>query len=467
MAVTERVETVGIVEEGDEVLTVLDDFIAKDEKTGKIRVRLDKLAEHIMEKYTFKTLRNSGEMLVYDAVCGVYRKKGETIVEEAIEEALMKQDAAEQATRYNVSEVIKHIQRRTYIDEKAVNANHNIINVRNGLLNLVKVLKGEPDALEPHTSRVLSTIQLPVKYDPKATSPRIDEFLREIVAEPDVPLLEEIVGWCLVPDYRFQRGVLFIGQGRNGKSTFLSVIEAFLGSENCSAVSLQALCNHRFASAELYGKLANLHADLSRATVADAGMFKQLTGGDLITAERKFGAPFTFVNFAKLIFSANNPPQIFDDTAAMWRRIMLIEFPNQFAGEKEVKGLIRKLATQSELSGLLNVALTGLLRLLRQQDFSYTRSDEETREDYIRLSNPLQAFVEECCIVGIPETLIEEPPAIPKEELYQNYLAYCRDNRLPAESKKGFGRHLKALCKRDIRERKAGWVGIALKEEAE
>jgi putative DNA primase/helicase len=466
-------------EDTGEVLTVQDDSIVKDERIGKRRVKLDKLAEYIMAKYTFKTIRNSSrdgndEILVYDAVCGVYREKGESIIREAIEEILTEYGMAEQATKYNVSEVIGHIRRRTYIDRTELNRNRNLVNVQNGLLNLTKVLRGEPDPLETHTSQNLYTIQFPVKYDPKATCPRISKFLHEVVAEEDVPLIEEIFGWCLILDYRFQKGILFVGEGWNGKSTLLNLIKEFLGSENCSAQSLQAVCSDRFALAELYGKLANVCADLSRATISDVGKFKQLTGGDTVPAQRKFGAPFTFVSFAKLLFSANTPPPIYDDTVAMWRRIMIINFPNQFLGDKDVKGLIYKLTTQSELSGLLNLALAGLRRLMQQQDFSYSRSLDETREDYVKRSNPLQAFVEECCILGMEDATVDgthvfmnEPPAIPKEELYQHYLAYCRGNKLTPEGKKSFGRHLKALCKRDIRERKAGWVGISIKEEAE
>jgi len=439
---------------------------------GKQTVLLDKLAECLMGKYTFKTLRDSGEILVYDGVCGVYRKNGETVIKQAMEETLLERRLAELATRYNVSEVIEHIRRRTYIDREEVNKeNSPFVNVKNGLLNLVEAIKGEPNPLKPHSSQVITTIQLPIEYNPKATCPRISKFLHEIVAEKDVPLLEEIFGWCLLPGYRFQRAVILLGEGWNGKSTYINLVKAFLGKENCSAVSLQAACDNRFAVAILYGKLANLCADLSSATIRDAGMFKMLTGGDTISAEHKFTHPFTFVNCVKLIFSANKPPQIHDDTMAMWRRVMAIGFPNQFVGDKEVKGLIYKLTTQDELSGLLNVAITGLQRLLHQKEFTYSRSWEETREDYVRCSNPLQAFVEECCTLGEFEyeggrtyRLDDCPPATPKETLYQSYLVYCQINKLAPESKKGFGRHLKSLYKHEIRESKKGWVGIYIKD---
>ena len=443
-----------------------EDFVFEDKKRRQ-DVLLDKLSEYLMAKYTFKTLRDTEEILVYDASRGVYRANGETVIKEAMEEVLKERGLVEQATRRAVSEVVGHIQRQTCIEREEVNAKSRFINVQSGLLDLKKALHGEPDALELHTNQVVSTIQLPVKYDPKATCPRISKFFREVVAEKDVPLLEEIFGWCLLPDYRFQRAVLLSGEGSNGKSTLINLVKALLGSENCSAVSLQAASpsNNRFATANLYGKLANLCADLSSATISDAGALKMLTGGDLIPAEHKFGKPFTFTNRAKLIFSANRPPQIHDDSLAVWRRVMIIDFPNQFMGKEDDKGLLGKITTQSELSGLLNVAITGLRRLARKKDFSYGRSWEETKENYIMLSDPLQAFVEECCVLGVTEGNLEEgPPAIPKEKLYKHYVVYCQVNKLPPDSKKGFGRHLKAKYKREVSERKAGWVGIAIKD---
>jgi putative DNA primase/helicase len=43
---------------------------------------------------------------------------------------------------------------------------------------------------------------------------------------------------------------------------------------------------NRFATAELYGKLANIDADISKEALKNAGILKKLTGGDLIAAEK-------------------------------------------------------------------------------------------------------------------------------------------------------------------------------------
>ena len=74
--------------------------------------------------------------------------------------------------------------------------------------------------------------------------------------------------------------------------TLLNVVqEILLGSENVSNIPWQNLAD-RFNKAELFGKLANIFADLPSKSIDDNGMFKALTGEDFITAERKNKDPF-------------------------------------------------------------------------------------------------------------------------------------------------------------------------------
>jgi putative DNA primase/helicase len=68
---------------------------------------------------------------------------------------------------------------------------------------------------------------------------------------------------------------------------------------------------NRLATAELYGNLAKIDADLSKEVLKNTVTLKKLTVGDYIPAEDKFLPAFKFVNHAKLLFSANEIPQYF------------------------------------------------------------------------------------------------------------------------------------------------------------
>ena len=96
----------------------------------------------------------------------------------------------------------------------------------------------------------------------------------------------------------------------------------------------------------LDNRLANIFPDLPAAGIRDAAVIKGLTGGDTMVAENKFERPFNLQNTAKLIFSANKAPRLSEDSDAIWRRLVIVDFPNQFLGVKADSNLVDKLLPQ-------------------------------------------------------------------------------------------------------------------------
>ena len=106
--------------------------------------------------------------------------------------------------------------------------------------------------------------------------------------------MQEILGYMLVPINKAQKSFVLVGAPSAGKSTLVYVAQdLLLGKENVSNIAWQSL-GERFNKAELFGKLANIFADLPSKGIDDNGMFKALTGEDYITAERKNKDPFSF-----------------------------------------------------------------------------------------------------------------------------------------------------------------------------
>jgi P4 family phage/plasmid primase-like protien len=161
---------------------------------------------------------------------------------------------------------------------------------------------------------------------------------------------------------------MLVGSGSNGKSVFLKIIEALVGSQNTSHISLQDLDKDRFAAAGLYCKMVNTFADLKQLKLTSSGNFKMLVSGDSIRAQNKFKDPFSFRNYAKLIFSANKIPESDDETYAYYRRWLILEFEKIFDEDRDTR-LIDKLTTPEELSSLLNLALIALKKLRNDNGF--------------------------------------------------------------------------------------------------
>lgn len=420
---------------------------------GKLKLNLAKLVDNLLAEYHFATTIDTEEILVYEN--GVWGAEGEAFIKR---ECQRRVGNKELLTKYKVSEVIGHIQRTTYCHRSLFNNDKWILNLESGLLN---IQNGE---LRPHKPQLYSTIRIPVKYNPHADCPKIKRFFAEVLKPEDMPLVEELFGYCLIPDYSIQRAFLFVGDGANGKSTLLNLMRKFIGKGNCASVPWHALELDRFAKSALDGKLVNMFADIPSQNLNRTGGFKMLTGGDAIGTEKKFKGYFTFNNYARLIFSANKPPKVVDeDSYAFWRRWIVIDFPNEFTGDRADKQLLEKLATEEELSGLLNLALNGLKRLLGQHDFSYKKSAEETTEIYFRAADPVYAFLEDQC----------EPNSeawISKDELFQVFREYCKASKIPVKKPNSFARalqnqsHLKvsSVRKKMGDKQVTGWEGIKL-----
>ena len=196
--------------------------------------------------------------------------------------------------------------------------------MKNGLYN---IKTGE---LTTHTEEYISLRQIPVNYNPAANAPKFRKFMSEIVTPEDAQVLLEFIGYSLIFDMKHDQAIMLQGTGANGKSILLQFIIALHGEENICSTSLQRLCEDRFALSELYEKPLNVFADLSDDGIKDDAMFKNVSSGDMITAQKKFGQPFQFRNSARQIYSVNDVPPVHKKTFAFFRRWILLCFPYTF-----------------------------------------------------------------------------------------------------------------------------------------
>lgn len=451
----ERIEKLKKIEdekEWEEIRKLFD----RDNKERDIQMGWWRVAEKIKRMHIFKTMKDTREVYFYNTKKGIYEKGGEKLIE-----SITKRVLGNYATTHTVTEIISHVSGTTFVDRDIFDKDITKIVVENGILN---IMTGK---LTPHTPEFLSTVRVPLVYDPEADCPKIKKFIKEVVEEEKVDAIYELFGYCLYRRYHINRAFMFNGEGNNGKSTLINLLKAFLGKENYATVQLQMFGKSRFSASRLYGKLANLSADLPSKPLRETGIFKMLTGEDSLEAEQKFKDGFSFQNYSKLIFSANRvPPVEYDDTDAFFRRWVIINFPNQFPEDdpKTDKNLIDKITTQLELSGLLNIALEGLRRLLKNGQFTGSLTPAEMREIYTKLSDPTKAFVIDCVDKDL-EGWVE------KKLLYNAFCEYCREKNYIPVTEKRFSMRLRQIVRVETGKvttstgkRVYAWKGIRLIE---
>ena len=220
------------------------------------------------------------------------------------------------------------------------------INLQNGRLCIHSF------ELLDHNPAFKSVTQLPITYDKQAKCPEFDKWLSDVLPEADDQmLLLQLMGYSMLQDARFSKIAVLYGPTHTGKSTCLDLVRHFLGFDNVSSVSLHALDDEslRFSSAALFGKLANISADLSSKHLAGDSIAKQIASGDSIAGEFKNRAIFSFSPFSTLWNSSNQLPVSRDRTDAWYERLVIIPFIRQHKGERADRNLLSKLTQPEEM----------------------------------------------------------------------------------------------------------------------
>lgn len=359
---------------------------------------------------------------LYRFMDGVYRPDGEPWAASRVREVL-----GERFRRRHLEEVKSWL--RAELASVYPQPDLNILNVKNGLLDW------RTGQLQPHDPECVSTLRIPHRWAPDATCPRIDRFLCEVLPEDAVSFVYEIIGYCLYPSNPFHKAVMLIGPQGTGKGTLLRLLTRLLGSDNVAHATLHAIADDRFAAAELQDRLANVCGDLDARTVERSDVFKMVTGGDVLTAQRKYGQPFAFAPFAKLVFSANEFPLSADQTAAYFIRWLPIPMTHQFRGTtEEDTRLDAKLQAGTEVEGLLVRAVSALRTLIDRGRFQIPQSVEDASQQYRQQLDTVLAFISECCQLSSVRWTR-------RSAIYHAYKQWCGDNgRRPLGSRSVYSR---------------------------
>lgn len=414
------------------------------------------IVEHIMKHNHIYTTKDDikSEMWIYRD--GVYVPQGRSCVKEFSRRIL------ERAYTTQLSNaIVSKIEADTFIEHKDFFDTNYIDEVPliNGILNI------NTRELTEHTPDKIFFNKLPIEYNQYATCPNIIKHFESTLKDKEsVSVMLELFGYLLLKEYRIEKAIMFVGHGRNGKSKTIELMKRFIGAENCSSLPLKSLNEASFSLSELFGKMANLAADLSKTDLKETGMIKSLIGRDTVQAKRKFLRDLNFVNYAKMVFAANELPRIYDTTDGFWTKWVLLEFPYKFVTQEvydetqEDKTMLKimdteimkKLTTPDELSGLLNSALDGLDRLLRKKDYSYSKSTADVKDMWIRKSDSFTAF----CYDHVDES---DNGKITKKDLRKMYHKYTKIHKIGGCSDKAI--HITLENMYGVSEKQDTWDG--------
>ncbi|MDZ4802167.1 MAG: phage/plasmid primase, P4 family [Bryobacteraceae bacterium] len=331
-----------------------------------------------------------------------------------------------------------------------------ILALQNGVLGLNSDADQLP-TLVAHSPTLFNTSVIPYGYDPEAQCSLFIETLNMILplvndSDHRVDVLQEFMGYSLLIDCRFQKLLIMFGNGANGKSTIMNTWRAMLGPDNVSHVALDHF-GAEYHLAQLVGKLANLSSDMAHVDIAAEGILKQLVSGEPLQVNAKYKDPFPMRSTAKLIFATNELPTVSDRSDGLWRRMITMPFYVRFVHRStelycEPHGTASCLEQpadpdldaklREELPGILNWALVGLRRLLRQGGFTTCAVCAASLTEHRLQSDPFRLFVDECLV-------FQEGGHADSVQAYDLYHAFCKRNGAKPLGKAKFGKRMHSL----------------------
>lgn len=339
------------------------------------------------------------------------------------------------------------------------------LNVTNGTINL---RTGE---LRAHRREDMITKLAPVVFDPDATSPLWDAFLRRGMAgnEDLIGYLQRFAGYALTGMTSEHVLAFSYGDGDNGKGVFHNTLSRVLG-DYASKAPRGLLYEtkgdrHPTELADLHGARFVLCPEVKRGQRFDEALVKDLVGEDVIRARRMHQDFWSFEPTHKLFICGNHKPVVSGTDHGIWRRIRLIPWTVTIPPHEKDRNLLGKL--QTEASGILTWAVLGCLEW---QAFGLGEPSDVDRATaaYRQESDPLHDFYQARCV-------FDADAKVARRVIRVEYEAWCRDIGAEPIGARRFAESLTARGVRDggtvsdprFATPQDAWRGVRLRTDAE
>jgi len=329
------------------------------------------------------------------------------------------------------------------------------MNFKNGVLDMHTL------GLTPHSVEHGFQYVLDYDYEPTADCPRFDKFMQEISCNREelAEIMLQFSGYAFANhECNPPKAMVLLGEGQNGKSTFMKVLQKLAGKKTYSALTLAELKSDVYRY-QLQGKLFNMAEETPTKSLMDSSTFKNLVSGGETTVKMLYKQPYLFQNRAKLMFACNELPTVTDATKGMFRRLILIPFDACFDGQKEDMNIEAKL--YSELPGIFNRIIDAYQRFRITQRFPQSDSSDQAIEEYRQEVDTVYLWKEECLHL---KPLIEDDKNdfIVNAKLFQHYRHYTEGRKKQPISDLKFYHRLSKMINKDrkgrvtIRHKKVG-----------
>jgi phage/plasmid-associated DNA primase len=184
--------------------------------------------------------------------------------------------------------------------------------------------------------------------------------------------------------------------------------------------------------------MLNAVNDINASKIENSGALKRILSGERLKMERKHRDPHFDEPNAKHLYTANWLPRVVGQDESLYRRVLIVEFPNQVPDKKRNENLKNQLRQPEVLSAILNEALDARDRLHEQGGFTNDRSREDTRRKWDSWRDAHKRFLyTQFEITGDSNDYVE------KDDYYKGYKEYANRKGYELRAKQSVTKSLK------------------------
>lgn len=285
--------------------------------------------------------------------------------------------------------------------------------------------------------------QIPHNYDAKADCPKFKRFINNLFYEEDIPVIQEYLGYCLVPNTLAQTALFIIGEGGEGKSRIPVLMEHIIGADNVVVGDFEGL-QDKFSTSSLDKQMLFMDDELTLTALDDTSNFKKIVTAETAMEVEVKGKPkYKTKLYSRIICCGNGAIQSkFDRTDGFYRRLLLCKVrPVHY--DKPDRTLSDQL--DKEIPGIINWMLEGLCRVVKNGfiiEPSKRMSDEvQSLRDN---SDTIQLFMNDEQFI---DYTFDEEDKVSIKQLYDAYENWCQDNSYLIIHKNTFGKTIRRTYK--------------------
>ena len=330
-----------------------------------------------------------------------------------------------------------------------------LVNTTSGLVDL------RDGSVRPATRKDYITKLCPAQYDPAIASPLFERFLLRIFDRDleTIFAVQRAIGYAATGTCREHVLNMFIGGGRNGKSTLTTAVLNTLGDDYATQIAPDLLFHkeglvHPTGLADLYGKRFAVTHELDAGKRLAEGTVKSLTGGDPVKGRRMREDFWQFPPTHTFFLAANTRPVILGSDDGIWARVRLFPFRVQIPPAERDTALGEKL--RSETTGILTWIVRGA-REWCENGLQESKAIREATAEYRSDSDVVGEFIASCCTVSSDSKTATT-------DLYEAFSGWYRE-AIGGDpmAKRTFGRRLIDAGFRPDRTRKTrSWIGLSV-----